>query len=121
LSKNIVHKYLNYFPWPKISNRGSGNQGSIVVFFIAKDRSKKFELLFMAKKSHGAGNRSMLPFLLPNIFQNYLNYVSWPKIATRERGSIVPFFVAKDRSKIFELCFMIKTAPVRAWDCCSVA
>jgi hypothetical protein len=54
--------------------------GSIGVFFVAKDCSKIFELCFMTKKLHGAG----------------------------ERGSIVPFFVANYISKLFELCFMTK-------------
>ena len=60
------------------------------------------------QKSHGTGERGMVPFLSPNIVQIYLNYVSWQKTATRERGSMVPFFVAKYISNLFELCFMTK-------------
>jgi hypothetical protein len=72
LSPNIVQNYLNYFSWRKNSNRGA----EYSAFFVAKYISKLFELCFMAKKSHGAGEQSIVPFLLPNIFQNYLNYVS---------------------------------------------
>jgi hypothetical protein len=62
----------------------------------------------MTKISNG-GERGMVYFLSPNIFQKYLNYVSWQKNHTElANGVWWCFFVARCISKIFELLFLAK-------------